>query len=266
MRLRRKVLALLLAIVLIVGWALLLPRQTVVPSLAATNKIARVEAPRPEPEKPSRIPRAPGVAESLSSLGLELNRLEGEFYHKFPLALKYRDYQDRSALSEKMRAISERFKDYMEEPKDVPTRNLRSGNLNTILQVEATAWKGMLGSGSDLGEMMRVGFKAKQWDWPHMFRNLDSSIGGDFGPPPVVENVEQLVAAIEIRENRINDYCRKKQEEASMPDSVREDIGELGLMMFTQGVVKAYLETITPPELREARKRLTREEREKGRR
>jgi hypothetical protein len=128
--------------------------------------------------------------------------------------------------------------------------------------VDANVWKDLLGTGSDLGEMMRVGFKAKQWDWPHMFRNMDDSIGRSFGPPPVVENVEQLVAAINLREERIREYCRKKQEEASMPDSVRQDIQEFGLVMFTHGVVKAYLEAITPPELKEARKRLAREVRE----
>ena len=185
----------------------------------------------------------------------EVDRLEREFYEEFPLALKFQDYENGEARKAEMEALSERFKLYMNEPGDVRTKNLRTGNLNIILEMEAALIiKEQLETNSELGQMLCASFKDTRWDWGRMLRNLDDRMDLSEARPPM-ETAEQLIAALLSREKHIVDHCQRKQEEASMPDSIRKDIRDFALDLFTRGLVKAYLETVTPAALKEARSR-----------
>ena len=98
-----------------------------------------------------------------------------------------------------------------------------------------------------------------------MLRNLDDRIGSASEVRPAVETADQFLAALRSREQQIVDYCQQKQEEASMPDSLRQDIRNFALDLLTRGAVKAYLETVTPAALKEARSRVERERKEQSR-
>ncbi len=252
MILRRRALALVIAILAIAAWACFLRPSTNPPTVEIGDDPTHVTMDRHLLVEP---PDFSNVSRSITPTETELDRLEREFYQEFPLALKFRDYKEGVGRSPETEALAERFKDYTDEPNDVPTKNLRNGHLNVILELEMTLMiKELFITDSDLGQMLHVAFKAPQWDWSHMLRNSDNRIFGGSAPAePVVETVEQLLGAIEEREQRILDYASEKQKEALMPDFIREDIRQLALQMLTGGVTKAYLETITPRELVEAR-------------
>jgi hypothetical protein len=264
MMLRRAALPLIIAVVVIAAWVRLLRPKINPPALDGGNESANVTVDR----RPASVrPAISGASRSETPTETELDRLESEFYRQFPLALKFRNYQDTQGQSAEIEAIMVRLNAYADEPGDVRTKNLRTGNLNIILELETPLlFKELLETDSELGQMLRVAFNAPQWDWAHLLRNLDNRIGSSAPTHPVVEAVEQFLAAIQKREERILNYSREKQEEAVMPDSIREDIRQLALDMLTRGVTKAYLETVTPGELTEERRRVAHETKERSQR
>jgi hypothetical protein len=240
-------------IILIAAW-LSKPRKAVTEVPTEAEEVAATEPTR----APGLVRDQPAVQNTIPPLSPaqeELKRLESEFYNQYPLALHYRELQKDEGPTPEIVAVGERFKSWIGEVDDVRTKNLRSGNLNIIMELESPLMlKEMLVSGSDLGQMIRVSFKARQWDWPHSLRNVDSRI--DFHAPerPAADTPEQLILALQAREPRIIEYCQRKQEEAAIPEFIREDIREFNRDRLTRAVVRAYMETITPPQVTEARK------------
>lgn len=254
---RRTALALMSVVLAIAVGARFLRSTTKAPTPEAGNDPTNVTIDRfPLPMRPV----FPRTSLSKTPAEIELDRLESDFYREFPLALKFRDYKDSEVRSAESEALIERMKAYTDEFNDVRTKNLRNGNVNIILELEAPLLiKEMLVTDSDLGQMLRVAFKAPQWDWAHMLRNLDDRIGNSAPVPPVAETVEQLLEAIEEREQHILAYSSRMQEEALMPDFIRDDIRQLARQMLTGRVTKAYLETISPSDLIEARRQVAEE-------
>ena len=262
---RRTASVLFIAMVVLIVWAYQLSKSnSPIAEVSGETTNVNIDVPahasHPLARRVSPIQSRP-LTESESAL----NQLEDEFYRQFPLALKFRDYQNPDYRNPEMEALSERMKTYMEEPNDVRTKNLRSGNLNIILELAAPLMmKENLVTNSELGQMLRVTFTAPRWGWGHTLRNLDSRISGSTAREPVIDSVEKLVAAFQEREERIINYCRKMQEEAAMPDYIVEDIEKMAHELITRSVVSAYLEKITPPELKEARIRVAREAKERS--
>src|ERR1051325_10484307 len=182
---RRTALALIIVVLAIAAGACLLSSRTNPPTPDAGNDPTNVAIGQPPlPVQP--VP--PAISRSKTPAEMELDRLESEFYREFPLALKFRGSEDREARSAESEALIERMKAYTDEVNDVRTKNLRSGNLNIILELEAPLMiKEMLVTDSDLGQMLRVAFNAPQWDWAHTLRNLDDRIGKSAPIRPVVE-------------------------------------------------------------------------------